>query len=344
MNKGGGNMSDDKNPKVEPPDVQDKSTEEKQDEQKSVAKKNKRIFSLKQVFKNKHKSKMEKRPLIPEDIKKAFSHINPRKVMLIFAVGLFGIYLLTGIYIVNPGEQAVIRRFGAVLPSPVNEGIHYRLPYPMDQVQKVNVDEVRRADVGMNLPEHMHTNDTPEPIELLTGDENIITSEVIVHYKVKDAAKFLYGVNNNNEQLVRFSVESSLVKVMSNVKVDDILSTGKVQAQNTAMRDAQEILDKYDSGIQLTAFNIQSITPPGSVAESFRDVTTAREDKEKAINQARGYYNSLIPESRGKAQTMLSEAEGYKAEQMNKAIGDTDKFLSILQEKQCNLHSRYYQI
>jgi membrane protease subunit HflK len=271
-----------------------------------------------------------------EDIRKAFNHLNPKKTVFVLLLGIFAVYMLTGIYIVDPGEQAVVRRFGAVLPQTVSEGIHYRLPFPIDQVQKVNVSEVRRADVGLNLPEHMHTDDSPEAIQLLTSDENIITSEAIVHYKVKDATQFLYSVNNNNEQLVRYSVESALVKMMSNMKVDDILSTEKVQAQNSIMQYAQDVLDDYDSGIQITAFNIQTIVPPDSVAEAFRDVTTAREDKEKEINQANGYYNSLIPEARGKAQTMLSQAEAYKVEQINRATGEAEKFLSILQEYQNN--------
>jgi len=275
------------------------------------------------------------------DIKKAFAHLNPKKIVVTLILGILGIYLLTGIYIVNPGEQAVIRRFGAVLPQTVSEGIHYRLPYPIGQVQKVSVSEVRRADIGMSLPEHVHQpDDAPQDIQLLTGDENIITSQAIVHYKVKDAAKFLYNVNGNSEQLVRYSVEAALVKAMANMAVDDILSTEKVQAQNSIMQQTQETLDAYDAGIQVMAFNIQAIIPPGEVAAAFLDVTTAREEKEKAINEANGYLNSMIPKARAEANTILSQAEVYKTEQINNATGEADKFLSMLQEYQNN--SRIY--
>lgn len=275
------------------------------------------------------------------DIKKAFGHLHPRKIMITLTSGILGIYLLTGIYVVNPGEQAVVRRFGAVLPQTISEGIHYRLPYPIDSVQKVSVSEVRRADVGMTLPEHVHQmDDTPQEIQLLTGDENIITSQAIVHYKVKDAAKFLYNVNGNSEQLVRYSVEAALVKAMSNIAVDNVLSTEKVQVQNTIMQQTQETLDAYDAGIQVTAFNIQGITPPGTVADAFLDVTTAREEKEKSINEANGYYNSVIPKARAEANAVLSQAEAYKTQQVNLATGEADKFLSMLQEYQNN--SRIY--
>lgn len=271
-----------------------------------------------------------------EDIKRAFGHINPQKAKSVLITGVIAIYMLTGIYVVNPGEQAVIRRFGAVLPMTVTEGIHYRLPSPIDQVQKVNVSEVRRADIGMSLPEHMHQEDSPQAIQLLTGDENIITSEAIVHYKVKDASAFLYNVNSNDEQLVRRSVESVLVELMSNMAVDDILSTEKVTAQNFVIRKVQETLDGYNSGIQVTAFNIQTINPPEDVAAAFLDVNAAKEDKEKEINQARGYYNGLLPEARGKAEAQISQAEAYRTEVVNEAAGDTDKFNSMLAEYQKN--------
>ncbi len=275
------------------------------------------------------------------DIKKAFAHLNPKKTAISLVLGLLAVYMLTGIYIVNPGEQAVIRRFGAVQPQAVSEGIHYRLPYPVDQVQKVSVSEVRRADIGMSLPEHLHNeNDAPQSIQLLTGDENIIASQAIVHYKVKDAAKFLYSVSENSEQLVRYSVEAALVKAMAVMPVDNILSTEKVQVQNSIMQNTQEILDSYDAGIQITAFNIQAITPPDAVADAFLDVTTAKEEKETAINEANGYYNSLIPEARAKANTAISQAESYKTQQVNIATGEADKFVSMLQQYQNN--SRIY--
>lgn len=275
------------------------------------------------------------------DMRKAFGHLSPKKVFFGLALGFICIYLLTGIYIVNPGEQAVIRRFGAVLPQPVSEGIHYRLPYPIDQVQKVSVSEVRRADIGMSLPEHVHkAEDTPRDVQLLTGDENIITSQAIVHYRVKDAAKFLYNINGNSEQLVRYVVEAALVNSMATMAVDDILSTEKVQLQNSILQRTQDTLDAYDAGIQVTAFNIQTITPPDAVAAAFLDVTTAKEEKETAINEANGYYNSIIPSARAEANKITSNAEAYRAGQIDSATGAADKFLSMLQEYQNN--SRIY--
>ncbi|MEA5038582.1 MAG: FtsH protease activity modulator HflK [Clostridiaceae bacterium] len=283
------------------------------------------------------KNLSDKKNSVSNDLKNAFRHINPKKAVWSLIGAVFAIYLLTGLYVVNPGEQAVIRRFGAPQAQAVSEGLHYRLPYPIDTVEKVNVSEVRRADIGMTLPDHLHQpDDAPQAIQLLTGDENIITSQAIVHYKVSDATKFLYNVNGNSEQLVRYSVESALVQAMASTPVDDILSTEKVAAQNSVMALAQEALDRYDAGIQLTAFNIQEIVPPDAVSSAFLDVTAAKEDKETAINEANGYANSLLPQARANANKTVSDAEAYKAEQVSRATGDTDKFLSMLAEYQKN--------
>lgn len=273
---------------------------------------------------------------IIEDITKAFNHINPKKMIIALSLGIFLVYILTGIFMVNPGEQAVIKRFGTVLEKPIYEGIHYRLPWPIDSVEKVNVSEVRRADVGVSLPDHIHKDNPPQNIQLLTGDENIISTEAVVHYKINDAAKYLYNVNLNDEQLVRSSVEAALVYLTAGMGVDDILTSEKVKAQGLIMKKAQDILDSYNSGLQVTSFNIKAIVPPNEVADAFREVTTAKEDKEKEINQAKGYYNSLIPEARGKANELVTKAESYKIEAVNRANGEAQRFDSMLIEYQKN--------
>jgi membrane protease subunit HflK len=270
------------------------------------------------------------------DISKAFRHINPKAVILILITVSFLFYLLTGAYVVNPGEQAVVRRFGKILEGTVTEGIHYRIPWPVDRVERVNMSEVRRADIGVSLPEHEHGIFPPQKVQLLTGDENIINTEAIVHYKIKDAAKYLYNVSFNGERLVRNSVESALIYLIGNMAVDDILTVEKLNAQGAIIRKAQEMLDKYESGLQITTFNIKAIIPPQEVADAFRDVTTAREDKEREINMARGYSNSLIPEARGKAQEALSQAEAYKTEMVNIAKGDAERFEAMLAEYERN--------
>jgi len=292
---------------------------------------------LKMRFQNKVQSgKVQGKISIIEDLTKAFRHINPRKAAMGLILGVLLVYILTGVYVVNPGEQAVVKRFGRIISGSVAEGIHYSLPRPVDKVEKVNVTEVRRADVGVSLAEHKHSDDSPQTIQLLTGDENIINTEAIVHYRVKDASQYLFNVNSGDERIVRNSIESALIQVTAGMNIDDILTGEKVAAQTEIMRNAQEILDGYNSGLQITNFNIQAIVPPQEVADAFRDVTAAREDREKQINEARGYANSLIPEARGKAEEEISKATAYKSEAVNMAKGDAQKFEAMLAEYQKN--------
>lgn len=271
-----------------------------------------------------------------EDLGKAFSHLSVKFVIWGLILLSITVYFLSGIYVVNPGEQAVVKRFGRVIPVTITAGAHYRLPWPVDSVAKVNVKEVRREGVGTHLPEHEHPFYSPEKIQILTGDENIINVEAIVHYRIKDAARYLYNVNFSSERLIRGVVGSALVKLIGNMAVDDILTIEKLQAQSRILWQAQKALDNYDSGLQITTFNIKAIIPPMEVADAFRDVTTAREDKERMMNQAEGYRNSVIPEARGKAQARLSGAESYRIEVVNEAKGDARKFESILAEYQKN--------
>ncbi|NIA20424.1 MAG: FtsH protease activity modulator HflK [Anaerolineaceae bacterium] len=282
-------------------------------------------------------SEEAKNPL--NDLAEAFRHLRPATVATVLVLAALGVYLMTGFYTVKPGEQGVVRRFGKIVGT-VNPGANYRLPWPIDSVEVVNVGEVRRAEVGLLLPEHGHPAFMPEKVQLLTGDENIINVEAIIHYKIKDAARYLYRVNFSEERLLHNAVAAALVELIGQVGVDDILTTEKIAAQGKILWKAQKVLDAYDSGLQIAAFNIRAIVPPTEVADAFRDVMTAREDKERSINQAQGFRNSIIPEARGKAQEGVSEAEGYRTEVVNQAGGDAARFESTLTEYRKN--SRIY--
>lgn len=270
-----------------------------------------------------------------DDIAAAFRHLRLGAVLLALGSAALGVYLLSGFYTVKPGEQAVVRRFGRIV-STAGSGAHYRLPRPIDRVEIVNVAEVRRAEIGLQLTEHDHPAFMPEKIQLLTGDENVINVEAIVHYTIKNAARYLYRVNFSEERLLHNAVAAALVELVGQIKVDDILTTEKTPAQAQVLWTAQQVLDEYDSGLQISEFNIKAIVPPTEVADAFRDVMTAREDKEQSINQAKGYANSLIPEARGKARETVGEAEAYRIEVVNQAKGDSQRFEAMLAEYRKN--------
>ena len=267
------------------------------------------------------------------DIQAAFAHLfqNPHLGKIGLAL-LAGLYLLSGVYVVNPGEEAVVRRFGRVVQSRVGEGLHYRLPWPLERADKVNISEIRREGIGVTPLEHGLRLHPPEEVQILTGDENIVNLKVIVQYRVKDPADFLLRVDYDANPLIRNAIKHALTAVGAETRVDELLTVGRTELQRVVQAAGQRTLDEYRSGVQLVNLTLQEVIPPKEAADAFRDVASAREERAKAINDAEGYRNSIVPEARGKAERMLREAEGYRADAINRARGDAARFASILDE------------
>ncbi|PKL06256.1 MAG: FtsH protease activity modulator HflK [Spirochaetae bacterium HGW-Spirochaetae-9] len=266
------------------------------------------------------------------DLHEAFNHINTRKVLWGF-VGLAGtLYMLSGVYTVQPGEIAVVRTLGKISNAAVVEGLHYRLPWPMGKEDVVNITEVRRETIGLEReePDHPDHPDGPGKIQVLSGDTNIVDYVVVVQYKVKDPVTYLFNTNIAQYQLVRDSIRASVTKLSASIPVDDIL-VAKRQAMLEALKsDMQGLLETYKSGIQVVSVNFQKAYPPDDVADAFQDVQSAKEDKEKAINQALGYQNSVLPEARGQASRIKAEADAYAQAVVDSARGSASSFEGLL--------------
>ncbi len=247
----------------------------------------------------------------------------------LFVLLILVLYLATGIYIVQPNEQGVIRRFGKFirLDSP---GLHYHLPYPFESAVTPSVTEVKRIEIGFRTVRNGYV-DVPEEALMLTGDENIVSAESIVQYRIKNAADYLFNIIEP-EQTVKNAAEAALRQVIGSRKIDDALTEGKYEIQEESKILIQELLDSYQSGIVVIAVQLQDVNPPEEVSSAFKDVASAKEDKSKFINEAEGYYNDVIPDARGEAVEITKKAEGYKIERIRKAEGDVAKFNQILAE------------
>ena len=245
------------------------------------------------------------------------------------------IWLLTGIYQVGPDEKGVVLRYGR-LSAITDSGINYHLPYPFETVFKPKVTEVKRIEVGFRTldpgPPARYA-DRPQESLMLTGDENIVDVDLIVQYRIADAAKYLFRVKDP-DGTVRKATEAAIREVVGSKVIDETLTTGKDQIQAETMALVQKILDRYDSGLLITALQLQDVNPPTQVRDAFIDVASAREDKNRIINEAQGYRNAIIPETRGKVSQIINEAQGYRAEKTRKATGDADRFKQILREYQ----------
>lgn len=256
-----------------------------------------------------------------------------KKIFGIILVLVIALYLASGIFVVAPEEQGVVRRFGKFvrIESP---GLNYHLPYPIETVVTPAVTRVKRVEIGFRTispgPPARYQKFPAEAL-MLTGDENIVSAEAIVQYKIKDPISYLFNIILP-EETVKNAAEAALRQVIGERKIDDALTIGKYEIQEETKKLLQGLLNWYKSGIFVAAVQLQDVNPPNEVQAAFKDVASAKEDKSKYINEAQGYKNDLIPKARGEAVKMTKEAEGYKIERIKKAEGDVAKFNSILTE------------
>lgn len=271
------------------------------------------------------------------DVRAALGKLHPRRIVGALGVlAVFG-YLGSGLYVVAPGEAAVVRRFGAVVEPRVGSGLHYRLPWPVDRVDIVNVGEVRRETVGILQPEADHEHpEPPSKLQALSGDTNVIDVEIVVQYQVRDPAAYLINVRYTPYRLMRDVVREAVTQLVTTLPVEGILTTERQALQDGIRAEAQARLDAYNSGLAIVNINLQKAFPPDEVAAAFTDVNSAREDGARTINEATGYANSLPPQARGQADQIRAEAEAYRANTIGQASGVAQAFEALLAEYQIN--------
>ena len=240
------------------------------------------------------------------------------------------IWLLTGIYVVGPDEVGVIRTFGK-LTRVTQSGLNWKFPSPIEIANTPKVTEVKRIEIGFRSLKNGQYRTVEKESLMLTGDENIVDAEMIVQYKIKDPVKYLFKIVAP-ELTVREAAEASLRTVVGRNKIDETLTTGKFTIQEETKMQLQSILDKYQSGIHVVAVQLQDVSPPKEVIGAFKDVASAKEDKNRMINQAEGYRNDVIPKARGEAEAMIRDAEGFMESRIKRAEGDAIKFTTILKE------------
>ena len=240
------------------------------------------------------------------------------------------LWLLTGIYSVGPDEVGVVRTFGK-FTRVAQSGLNWHFPSPIESVKTPKVTEVKRIEIGFRTLKNGQYRTVEKESLMLTGDENIVDAEMIVQYKIKDPVAYLFNIVGP-ELTVREAAEASLRTVVGRNKIDETLTTGKFTIQEETKEQLSLILDKYESGIHVVAVQLQDVSPPKEVIGAFKDVASAKEDKNRMINQAEGYRNDVIPKARGEAESMIRDAEGFKESRIKRSEGDAQKFSTILKE------------
>jgi membrane protease subunit HflK len=249
----------------------------------------------------------------------------------IIIVILLGVWLLTGFYIVQQGERGVVLRFGKKAEV-TTAGLRWHLPWPVERVEKVNVEEVSVIEIGYrtNLRTAAKTKVAREAV-MLTQDENIIDIEFAVQYRVSDASDFLFNVRDPRGTIFQ-ATESAIREIAGKNTMDFILTGGREEIGQKTRAVLQEILDRYKAGILITQLRVQGAQPPAEVKAAFDDAVKAREDEQRIKNEAEAYSNDILPRARGGSARLLSEAEGYKASVIARAEGDARRFSAIARE------------
>lgn len=237
-------------------------------------------------------------------------------------------YLGSGIYLVDTDEQGVVRRFGTIVAR-VGPGIHYRLPWPVDQADVLKTTTVMKSGVGFALPEV--GDEAVIGMQLLTGDTNIINVALALQYIITSPADYLFQCDAP-QAFVASIAESFLTETVVTMPVDEVLTIGRLAISEQVKSRTQETLDRYQTGIQITSVNIMTLTLDDSVAESFQKVTDAIADRQKKINEAKAYANNLLPKARGEAHATVLAAKNYKERRVAEAVGKSRSFLALLAE------------
>ena len=256
-----------------------------------------------------------------------------RKPLMLLALAVVaGIWISSGLYVVEQGEQGVELRFGEYTRT-TDAGLRWHFPVPIEEVLIVNVQKVNTVEVGYRVSERNRTL-TPVTREalMLTADENIIDIQFAVQYDIKDPKELLFNVSDPMHLVVRQATESAVREIVGGNTMDFAITAGRAAiAQDTRVL-LQEILDRYKTGLNVRAVEMQNAQPPAEVKAAFDDAVKAREDEERIKNEAEAYANDVIPRARGQAARIIQEAQAYKESIVARAQGEASRFEQIYTE------------
>lgn len=233
-------------------------------------------------------------------------------ILALVGILLVGYILFQSFYTVDEQERAVVLRFGEYHKTE-NPGLRFKVPL-IDDVTKVRVTNVRNAESRG---------------QMLTQDENLVTVDLQVQYRVASARDYVLNVRDSNQALA-FATDSALRHEVGSSLLDEVLTEGRAELAVRVEQRLQRFLEEYGTGLEIVRVNVESTQPPAPVQDSFREVQRAREDEQRLKEEAETYRNKVVPEARGRAQRMVEEAMAYKEEVIERANGETSRFLEML--------------
>ena len=293
---------------------------------------------------------VERIPIVKKiEFARYYEKIVPYRGIIKWATTIFVIiaYLLTGLYIVRPGEEAVVKRFGRIIKQGVMPGIHYRYPFPFEQSIILSTKQINRVEIGFRTREifeeepeaylwetrHIKGRYEKQYDEalMLTGDQNIVDAWLVVQYRIRDMVDYLFRVDAP-QILMKGASEAAVRYLIAKEDIDVLLTKKRHWIEEEIKKTLQGFLDRYGFGIEVTKVAITLIQPPIEVVPAFRSVASASEDKERYIREAESYFNRIVPRARADASRALEEARAYRIVKVNRAKGEAKRFLEQLEQ------------
>ena len=259
---------------------------------------------------------------------------NVSKTLIALAVAVpLLVWAATGIYIVDEGNRAVVTRFGKYVETTL-PGPHWRLPAPIEGHAIVNVEKQQSIEVGYRSGGRQQASMVEKEALMLTKDENIVNVGLSVQYRIDNPFNYLFNLPPDPVPTLVQVTESAERGIIGRNTMESVLTGGRVKIAEDIKVEIQQVLDLYESGIQVTAVNIKDVQPPEDVQNAFLDAIKAREDEQRLQNEAEAYYQEIVPKAKGAAARLSQEAEAYKLNLISKAQGETQRFEKLLAEYQ----------
>jgi len=252
---------------------------------------------------------------------------GPQQIALLVTLVVFTLWIFSGFYQVATDQVGVVMRFGAFHHED-GSGLHYHLPYPIEEVLLPNVTSQNEIQIGFRRSSH-DIHSVPEESMMLTQDENIINVEFAVFWRVSVINDFLFEIREP-EQTVKMAAESTMREVIGQNKLQFELTDGREQIAEDAKVRLQKLMDEYHSGVVITQINLQTVSVPDDVKAAFQDVVNARLDQQRFQNEAETHANKVIPEAKGEAAKIQQQALAYRDQKIAIAQGDADRFKEVL--------------
>ena len=250
------------------------------------------------------------------------------------AVGVVALWLLSGLYFVQPNQNGVVLTFGKYTRTDEMPGPKWKMPWPIQSVNVVDVTTERRIQIGYSGEDNgygtnnINGGNTHQESLMLTGDENIVDINFVVLWRVGNAKDFLYSVRDP-EDTIAMVAASTMREIIGQTEIQPALTDARTKIQGDARALMQKLLDEYHTGVTINNVQLQKVDPPGAVVDAFNDVQRARQKKEELRNLAEAYRNDIIPRAKGEAEKMRQAASAYKQQIVSQATGDASRFNSI---------------